>query len=117
MNYPAFASSQENFNARVASSMTNTKNKSQILIIQGVTVDGRKFRPSDWAERMSGMLSTFGDDHRIHYSPQLRPISVEGVKCIAIDTNLENSQPGIYKQIMEFAKRNQLNVVEETTIS
>ena len=84
------------------------------MIIQGVTEDGRKFRPSDWAERMSGMLSTFGDDHRIHYSPKLRPISVEGVKCIAIDTELAESQPGTYQQIMEFAKRNQLVITEES---
>ena len=87
------------------------------MIIQGITEDGRKFRPSDWAERMSGMLSTFGDDHRIHYSPQLRPISVDGVKCIAIDTSLSESQPGTYNQIMEFAKRNQLMVVEESSIT
>ena len=84
------------------------------MIIQGVTEDGRKFRPSDWAERMSGMLSTFGDDHRIHYSPKLRPISLDGIKCIAIDTELAESQPGTYQQIMEFAKRNQLVITEES---
>ena len=97
--------------------MTNKNKKQRILIIQGVTEDGRKFRPSDWAERMSGMLSTFGDDHRIHYSPQLRPISVDGVKCIAIDTELEISQPGTYRQIMDFAKRNQLTVIEESSLT
>jgi len=96
--------------------MINKQSKSKIMIIQGITEDGRKFRPSDWAERMSGMLSTFGDDHRIHYSPKLRPISVEGVKCIAIDTSLAESQPGIYQQIMDFAQRNQLNIVEESAI-
>jgi len=95
--------------------MTNEPYKSKIMIIQGITEDGRQFRPSDWAERMSGMLSTFGTDHRIHYSPKLRPISVEGVKCIAIDTSLASSQPAIYRQIMEFAKRNQLNIVHENS--
>lgn len=82
------------------------------IIIEGVTEDGRKFRPSDWAERMSGMLSTFGGDHRIHYSPQLRPISLEGVKCIAMDPELEQSNPIVFTQVMDFAKRNNLNVVE-----
>ena len=96
--------------------MVKQQSKSKIMIIQGITEDGRKFRPSDWAERMSGMLSTFGDDHRIHYSPKLRPISVEGVKCIAIDTSLAESQPGIYQQIMEFARRNQLNIVEGSEV-
>jgi len=95
--------------------MVNQQTKPTIMIIQGITEDGRKFRPSDWAERMSGMLSTFGDDHRIHYSPKLRPISIEGIKCIAIDTSLAESQPGIYQQIMEFARRNQLSIIEEPT--
>ena len=93
--------------------MTNDSEQTGTLIIQGITEDGRKFRPSDWAERMSGMLSTFGDDHRIHYSPQLRPVSIDGVKCIALDKSLAQSNPGIYSQIMDFAKRNNLTIVEE----
>lgn len=93
-------------------SMTDKQNKNNVLIIQGETQDGRKFRPSDWAERMSGMLSTFGDDHRIHYSPKLRPISLDGTKCIALHKSLEDTQPAIYKQIMDFASRNNLIIKE-----
>ena len=55
------------------------------IIIEGVTESGRKFRPSDWAERMSGALSTFGRDQRIQYSPLLQPMTVKGIKCVAID--------------------------------
>ena len=33
--------------------------KPKKIIIEGVTTEGKKFRPSDWAERMSGSLSTF----------------------------------------------------------
>ena len=83
------------------------------LIIQGITQDGRKFRPSDWAERMSGILSTFGDDHRIHYSSQLRPISIEGVKCIALSEELKVTKPNVYQQIMDFATRNNLVIITE----
>jgi len=90
----------------------NKQNKNKVLIIQGETQDGRKFRPSDWAERMSGMLSTFGDDHRIHYSPKLRPISLNDKKCIVLYKSLEESHPGIYKQIMDFASRNNLTIEE-----
>jgi hypothetical protein len=82
------------------------------IIVEGVTQDGRKFRPSDWAERMSGMLSTFGGDHRIHYSPQLRPISLDGVKCIAVDPELEQSNPTVFSSVMDFAQRNNLNIIE-----
>jgi hypothetical protein len=93
---------------------TAEKNVGQTIVIQGVTKDGRSFRPSDWAERMSGMLSTFGDDHRIHYSPQLKPVSMRGVKCIALDPALQNSNPAAYRQIMDFAQRNELKVIETT---
>ena len=88
------------------------KNK-KTIIIQGVTNDGRKFRPSDWAERISGMLSTFGKDQRIHYSPQLKPVNVGGIKCIAMDSALEQQNSEAYRQIMEFARRNDLKVVQD----
>ncbi len=88
------------------------QNKNKVLIIQGETQDGRKFRPSDWAERMSGMLSTFGDDHRIHYSPLLRPVSVNGNKSIILYKSLEQDNPAIFKQIMDFAIRNNLKIEE-----
>ena len=28
------------------------------IIIQGITSEGRTFRPSDWAERLSGILAS-----------------------------------------------------------
>ncbi|MDX1810445.1 MAG: DUF3579 domain-containing protein [Gammaproteobacteria bacterium] len=92
--------------------MSNNEEFTGTIIIQGVTKDGRKFRPSDWAERMSGMMSTFGDDHRIHYSSRLRPITHEGNKCIALDTSIRESHPAIYRQIMDFADRNQLVITQ-----
>lgn len=93
--------------------MANTPNQGKHIIIQGVTKDGRKFRPSDWAERMSGMLSRFGEDHRIHYSPQLKPISFNGNKCISIDLELQQSNPAVFNQLIDFAKRNDLLIVDE----
>lgn len=91
--------------------MANSEDKPYIIIIRGVTKDGRTFRPSDWAERMSGMLSTFGDDHRIHYSPQLKPISLNGTKCIALDPALELGNNLVFRQIIDFAERNNLEIV------
>ena len=80
------------------------------IIIEGVTADGRKFRPSDWAERMSGALSTFGKDHRMHYSPRLRPISLNGVKCVVVDAALEQTHPEVWRYVMAFATINNLNI-------
>ena len=51
----------------------NDKKNEDKLIIEGVdSKTGKKFRPGDWAERMSESLSTFRN-RRIIYSPSLRP--------------------------------------------
>ncbi len=80
------------------------------LIIQGVTTEGRKFRPSDWAERMSGALSTFDRGRRIHYSPMLQPMAHKGIKCVVIDLALKEINPELYSYIMQFARTNRLKV-------
>ena len=33
------------------------------IVIYGATADGKPFRPSDWAERLCGLLSSFGKEH------------------------------------------------------
>jgi len=83
------------------------------IIIEGITHNGRKFRPSDWAERMSGALSTFGRDHRIHYSPLLQPTTINGVKCVVIDPGMEKNFPEMYRYIMGWANNNDLVVSEQ----
>lgn len=89
--------------------------KSEIdkIIIEGVTEAGETFRPSDWAERMSGSLCTFRN-RRITYSPLLQPIVKGGHKCILIDPILQESNPGLYDSIMAFARTNQLKVGKQT---
>ena len=32
---------------------------SKEVFIQGLTLDGKTFRPSDWAERLAGVMSPF----------------------------------------------------------
>lgn len=83
----------------------------KVYIIQGLTNDGRKFRPSDWAERMCGALSSFGGG-RIHYSSMLRPIAYNGVKSVVVDPRLEELQPEFFSYIMEFARTNNLRISE-----
>jgi hypothetical protein len=82
------------------------------IIIEGITENGKKFRPSDWAERMSGALSTFGRDQRIKYSPKLQPMTLNGIKCISIDPSLKESHPEMYNYIMQWVNTNHLKVSE-----
>lgn len=89
----------------------DARRQGKVYIIQGTTNEGRKFRPSDWAERMSGALSTF-DGGRINYSPMLRPIAFNGVKSIVVHPDLEQSQPDLFQYIMDFARANDLRITE-----
>ena len=91
--------------------MTEKKSK---IIIEGVTESGETFRPSDWAERMSGKLSTF-HKHRIHYSPLLQPSMKDGHRCVVLDPNLKQSNPDLYDSIMKFAQANHLRICNEDT--
>lgn len=86
------------------------------LIIQGTTLEGRTFRPSDWAERLSGNLCTFRN-RRIYYSPLLRPIIVDGVKSIVVDLQLQILHPGLFDEVMQFAQANRLSVVEHQPLA
>jgi len=86
--------------------------ESKKIIIEGITESGETFRPSDWAERMSGQLSTF-HKRRIHYSPLLQPSVKDGRKCVLLDPKLKESNPELYQSILEFAQKNQLKICGE----
>lgn len=80
------------------------------VVITGVTLDGRRFRPSDWAERLCGVLSVFGAEKRMEYSPYVQPITVSGVKSVVVNRKLEAVEPMAFKFLMSFAQDNELQV-------
>jgi len=82
----------------------------QEIIIVGVTGNGETFRPSDWAERLCGCMSLFGEDQRISYSPYLKPIIASGVKCVVVDRRLEQMSPDAFTFLMAFCSDNELQV-------
>jgi hypothetical protein len=91
--------------------MTDQENKT--IIIEGRTSQGKTFRPSDWAERMSGTLASFKNS-RIHYSPLLQPsVNSEGYHCVLLDPKLKESSPQVYQSILDFAKANNLRICGE----
>ena len=78
------------------------------FVIQGVTLDGKPFRPSDWAERLCGVMSAFGGDHRMQYSPYVHPVTASGVRCVVVDIRLEEIEPMAYRFLLGFAEENEL---------
>lgn len=81
------------------------------IIIEGLTQEGKTFRPSDWAERLCDLLATFGRDQRIHYSPLLQPSIRDGVRCVVVDDQLRSAHPAVFQHIMDFAQSNRLIII------
>ena len=81
------------------------------LIIEGLTTNGAKFRPSDWVDRLCGILAQF-DQQKVSYSPFLRPMVYQNIYCVAVKKELETKRPGVFNFIMQFAADNHLMVVD-----
>ena len=89
------------------------------FFIQGVTLDGQAFRPSDWAERLAGAMSCFRPDGvqggigaYIGYSPLCVPRVINGIKCVIVSEALKGVEPMAWDFVMNFARDNQLQLAE-----
>ncbi|HEY1392315.1 MAG TPA: DUF3579 domain-containing protein, partial [Methylibium sp.] len=89
------------------------------VFIQGLTLDGKTFRPSDWAERLAGAMSCFrpggvaqGRAAHIGYSPYCVPTVIGGVKCVIVNEALRDVEPMAWDFVMNFARDNRLQVAE-----
>lgn len=80
------------------------------LVITGVQENGKKFRPSDWIERLSSTLASFQVDHRLRYSSGVQPCVIEGENCLVVARWLETANPAAYDYVMGFAQANQLRI-------
>jgi hypothetical protein len=105
-------------------SETTVKNsQSREYFIHGVTADGRPFRPSDWAERLAGVLSCYrpggvrtGRDAFIGYSPYVRPVVIGGIRCVVVDERLKELEVMAFEFVLNFAQDNGLPVLEGCSI-
>ena len=93
--------------------------RSREFVIQGITKDGRKFRPSDWAERLASAMSCFrpegggiGIGAFIGYSPYCVPTVVGNVKCVIVNEALRGIEPMAWDFVMNFARDNELQFGE-----
>ena len=98
--------------------------KPREFLIQGITQDGKTFRPSDWAERLAGAMSCFrpegsagGIASFIGYSPYCVPTTLNGVRCVVVNEALRELEIMAWDFVMNFARDNQLQVAEACLIS
>lgn len=87
------------------------------FFIQGLTSDGKQFRPSDWAERLCGVMACFqpegaGPNARLQQSPYVRMVNLGKVKSVAVSEELREIEPLAYHFVLNFAKDNDLQVID-----
>ncbi len=89
------------------------------IFVQGITLEGKTFRPSDWAERLAGAMACFRPDGvrsgisaYIGYSPYCVPRVINGVKCVIVSEALREIEPMAWDFVMNFARDNHLQTSE-----
>lgn len=97
------------------------------LLIEGITEEGRTFRPSDWIERLIDTAGAFGPERRLNrmaYSgPErrqqqvtfLQAQMVAGRKCLVVDVRLRQANPAAFDFVLQFVHSNRLRCFEITT--
>lgn len=97
--------------------LTHNEHASEFFIL-GITSNGKQFRPSDWAERLCGVMSCFnpegsgGRNAHLKFSPYVRPTVVNGVKAVVVNTKLKQLELMAFHFVVDFAKDNDLQVVD-----
>ena len=100
---------------------TNLKKYPQFFYTIGKTTDGKKFRPSDWADRFCGVLSSYRPKNSklskpsvLAYSPYAQPQLYRGEKVVLIDREIEKIELLAWRFVTNFIEDNKL-VFEEKT--
>lgn len=97
--------------------------KETALCILGITSSGRKFRPSDWAERLAGVMSGYRPGgapscigSHISYSQWCEPNLVGNLKSVILHPDLKKEHPEAWEFVIDFAKDNDLQITEVCSI-
>lgn len=89
------------------------------FVIYGETLEGQRFRPSDWAERLAGVLAPYRPvgalGGHLTYSPYVVPRNINGTKVVVIDHRLRDIEPLAWKFVHDFAQENHLRTAEGVT--
>jgi hypothetical protein len=91
------------------------------VVILGRTRGGKTFRPSDWAERLAGVMSSFRPggaqpSSHLSYSPWCIPTVIDGVKAVVVNSELRKLEPMAWDFVINFGRDNDLEVVEELVV-
>ncbi|MDN7698962.1 DUF3579 domain-containing protein [Burkholderia semiarida] len=88
-------------------------------LIRGVTRARKTFRPSDWPERLAGVITLFVGERRPGYPCALSRLAMpvvdgDGVKCLFVSDELREVCADAFEFAMRFAADNDLPVELQT---
>ena len=47
------------------------------------------------------------------FSPYVKPVTIDGVKCVKVGKALQQSEPAAYNFLLDFARENDLQVIDD----
>ena len=90
------------------------------FVVLGLTTAGNVFRPSDWADRLCGVMAQFrpgtaGPQAHLSYSPYVMPGVYQGNKCVLVDGRLNQLVPMADSLVSRFGRDNDLQLLARLT--
>lgn len=87
-------------------------------LIKGLTRHQKVFRPADWAERLTGVITLFVGVRRpglhIATTELAMPVVAAGLKCLFVSEELREICPDAFSFVMGFAANNELLMSGQT---
>ena len=71
-----------------------------------------RFVPATLGRAFVGVMSTFGRDQQMRYSPCVQPLMLDGVRCVLVEPALREIEPRAYRFLLDFAHDNELVVID-----
>ena len=84
--------------------------KSDYIIILGQTVEGKKFRPSDWCDRLYSTLRALSEEDYEQCKEFVFLVNTDLGKGICLNCELNAVKPILFNFFINFVKSNNLTV-------
>lgn len=92
--------------------------KHNVFYIKGISFTGEVFRPSDWVDRLCGVMAVFSPNpQKLMYSPYVQPSICHGIRSVRVDPAIAKIEPKALKFLIQFAKENALEIVLERELN
>ncbi len=84
------------------------------VLIKGETTDGKKFRPSDWCDRLHSTLRALDQEEYEECVEYVHLVNSKNGRGILIDRALKTVNPMLFGFFMKFVENNDLSATSFT---